>query len=98
VAFPKTTDQVLAILKLYKVEHYSVAPSGAALPQEDRHLCRAGGKSLGVVPMNTVFQDSAEDLTEFSEPPQGNLKDASDSLPTALLGTLVQVHRCEIRL
>jgi D-lactate dehydrogenase (cytochrome) len=75
VAFPETAGEVSAILKLCKVEQCPVMPSGATSSQAGRQLCRSGGKSRVMVPMNRVFQVSEEDLIEFSEPPQGYLKD-----------------------
>ena len=77
VAFPETAGEVSAILKLCKVEQCPVMPSGATSSQAGRQLCRSGGKSRVMVPMSRVFLVSVEDLIEFSEPPQGCLKDTA---------------------
>jgi len=68
VAFPETTEDVSAILKICNAEGCPVVPYGAASSLEGQHLCISGGICLDMMRMNAVLQVNAEDLNVVVQP------------------------------
>lgn len=68
VAFPETTGEVSAILKICNAENCPVVPYGAASSLEGQHLCTSGGISLDMGRMSNVLQINAEDLNVVVQP------------------------------
>lgn len=68
VAFPETTEEVSAILKVCNEEGCPVVPYGAASSLEGQHLCVQGGISLDMARMNRVLAVNAEDLNVVVQP------------------------------
>ncbi|WP_439122155.1 FAD-binding oxidoreductase [Marivita sp.] len=68
VAFPETTEEVSAILKICNAEGCPVVPYGAASSLEGQHLCTSGGICLDMMRMNAVLRVNAEDLNVVVQP------------------------------
>ncbi|MGR3651422.1 MAG: FAD-binding oxidoreductase [Roseovarius sp.] len=68
VAFPASTEEVAAILKVCNAQHCPVVPYGAASSLEGQHLCTSGGISLDMARMNKVVEVNAEDLNIVVQP------------------------------
>lgn len=68
VAFPETTGEVSATLKICNAEKCPVVPYGAASSLEGQHLCTSGGISLDMGRMSNVLQINAEDLNVVVQP------------------------------
>lgn len=68
VAFPETTEEVAAILRVCNEEHCPVVAYGAASSLEGQHLAVSGGISLDMMRMNRVLQVNAEDLNVVVQP------------------------------
>ncbi|QFU09663.1 putative FAD-linked oxidoreductase [Rhodobacteraceae bacterium THAF1] len=68
VAFPQTTQEISAILKICNEERCPVVPYGAASSLEGQHLCTKGGISLDMARMASVLRVNPEDLTATVQP------------------------------
>ncbi|MFW2542224.1 FAD-binding oxidoreductase [Primorskyibacter sp. 2E107] len=68
VAYPETTEEVSAILKICHADGCPVTPVGAASSLEGQHLAVQGGLSLDMTRMNAVLQVNAEDLNAVVQP------------------------------
>lgn len=68
VAFPETTEEISAILKICNAEICPVVPYGAASSLEGQHLCTSGGISLDMGRMSNILKINAEDLNVVVQP------------------------------
>ncbi len=68
VAYPETTEEVSAILRICNAEDCPVVAYGAASSLEGQHLAVRGGVSLDMNRMNRVLAISAEDLNAVVQP------------------------------
>ncbi|WP_136440624.1 FAD-binding oxidoreductase [Pacificoceanicola onchidii] len=68
VAYPETTEEVSAILKICHEAGCPVTPVGAASSLEGQHLATHGGLSLDMTRMNRVLAVHAEDLNAVVQP------------------------------
>lgn len=68
VAFPETTEEISAILKICNAETCPVVPYGAASSLEGQHLCTSGGISLDMGRMSNILKINAEDLNVVVQP------------------------------
>lgn len=68
VAYPETTGEVSAILRICNAHRCPVVAYGAASSLEGQHLATKGGISLDMVRMNRVLEVNAEDLNAVVQP------------------------------
>lgn len=68
VAFPKTTDEVAAILRMCNEQSCPVVPYGTATSLEGQHLCVQGGISLDMSQMNKILAVNDADLNVVVQP------------------------------
>ena len=68
VAYPETTEEVSAILKICHDENCPVTAYGAASSLEGQHLAVRGGISLDMNRMNRVLAVNAEDMNAVVQP------------------------------
>ncbi|MEO3413066.1 FAD-linked oxidase C-terminal domain-containing protein [Roseovarius sp. CAU 1744] len=68
VAYPETTAEVSAILRICNAHRIPVTAYGAASSLEGQHLATAGGLSLDMTRMNRVLGVRAEDLNATVQP------------------------------
>lgn len=68
VAYPETTEEVSAILRICNTHRCPVVAYGAASSLEGQHLATQGGISLDMVRMNRVLEVNAEDLNAVVQP------------------------------
>ena len=68
VAYPETTEEVAAIVRICNSYRCPIVPYGAASSLEGQHLCLQGGISLDMNRMNRVLSVNAEDLNAVVQP------------------------------
>jgi D-lactate dehydrogenase (cytochrome) len=68
VAFPQSTEEVSAIVRICNEEQCPIVAFGAASSLEGQHLATQGGISLDMTQMNRVLSVNAEDLNVVAQP------------------------------
>lgn len=68
VAYPETTEEVAAIVRVCNAHKCPIVAYGTATSLEGQHLCTQGGISLDMGRMNRVLAVNAEDLNAVVQP------------------------------